>query len=641
MRILQHLAAASLLAVATLAHAAPGDDDLLAAREAFQRGQQSQLADLAPRLRSHPLYPYVEWWQLRNRLAELPREDVRQFFERHPGQLVTNRLRADWVRALARQRDWESVEREAALVVDPDTELRCLRLQARLARGDREAAREARPLWFVGREQPDACAPLFDALFASRALDDGDIWTRVRLAFQAGNATLGRGIAQRLPASQRPEQRLLDAAVKNPQKYLEARNLALRHRGDREIALFAIGRIASSTPQAAAHLWQRIDDRLQKDERTAGWAVIAPAAARKHMPEALAWYRAAGDTALDDAGIEWRARAALRAREWPELLATLDDMRAELRDTAAWRYWRARALREQGRDMEAGAILAVLAGEHNFHGLLAREDLGPAVGAPPETFKPLDEDVRNAARIPGLQRALAWYRAGLRYEGNLEWMWTVRELDDAQLLSAAELARREGWYERAIATADRTKRLTNMELRYPAPYQDLLRASARELDLDDAWVYGLVRQESRFTTSAKSSVGASGLMQVMPATAQWIARKLGLSDWRRATAETAGENVNFGTYYLKHILTQLDGSPVLASAGYNAGPRRAEIWRGSTAMEGAIYIDTIPFTETRDYVRKVMANATQYARIFGRPLDSLKQRIGIVSPRNGGTAAGQ
>jgi soluble lytic murein transglycosylase len=130
-------------------------------------------------------------------------------------------------------------------------------------------------------------------------------------------------------------------------------------------------------------------------------------------------------------------------------------------------------------------------------------------------------------------------------------------------------------------------------------------------------------------------------MQVMPATAQWIARKLGLSDWRRATAETAGENVNFGTYYLKHILTQLDGSPVLASAGYNAGPRRAELWRGSTAMEGAIYIDTIPFTETRDYVRKVMANATQYARLFGRPLDSLKQRIGIVSPRNGGTAAGQ
>lgn len=636
MRCLLRLAALACLVLATTgAHAAAGDDDFLAAREAFQRGQPSQLAELAPRLRNHPLYPYVEWWQLRNRLAELPREDVRQFLDSHAGQLVANRLRADWVRALARQRDWEGVDREAALVVDPDTELRCLRLQARLARGDREAAREARPLWFSGREQPDACGPLFDALFAARLLDDNDLWTRVRLAFQAGNATLARGIAQRLPAAQRPDKRLTDAAVKNPLKYLEARNLALRHRGDREIALFALGRIASATPQAAANLWQRIETRLPKDDRAAGWGFVATAAARKHLPEALAWYRAAGDTPLDDAGAEWRARAALRARDWRELLATLDAMHGELRDTAAWRYWRARALREQGRDMEAGAILAVLAGEHNFHGLLAREDLGPAVGAPPENFKPLDEDVRAAARIPGLQRALAWYRAGFRYEGNLEWIWTVRDLDDAQLLSAAELARREGWYERAIATADRTKRLTNMELRYPAPYPELLRASARELDLDDAWVYGLVRQESRFTTSAKSSVGASGLMQVMPATAQWIARKLGLSDWRRASADTAGENVNFGTYYLKHILVQLDGNPVLASAGYNAGPRRAELWRGTSTLEGAIYIDTIPFAETRDYVRKVMANATQYARLFGRPLDSLKQRIGVVPPRNG------
>ncbi len=625
-----------ILTFANAAVAAPGDSEFLAAREAFQRGAHDRVADLAPALRNHPLMPYVEWWQLRSRLAELPRDDVRRFLDRNAGQLVANRLRADWLRALARQRDWEAFDAAMPQLVDPDTELRCLHFQSRLQRNDREALRDAQALWLTGRELPDACTPVFDAAFATDVLDEDDAWARVRLAFAAGNATLARGVALRLPAGRRPDAKLIDAATRNPQKYLDAKGPLLRHRGDREVVLYALGRLAGGIPQGAANTWRRLEGRLPKEDRAFGWGLLATAAARKHLPEALTWFREAGPgVPLDDSQAEWRARAALRAKDWGELASAIEGMRSDLRDTSVWRYWRARALRQQGREMEAGAILAVLANEHGFHGLLAREDLGPAVGAPTETYKPKEDDVRTAAQIPGLQRALSFYRMGLRYEGNLEWIWTVRDLDDVQLLSAAELARREGWYERAIATADRTKKLTNMELRYPTPYQDLLRASAREFDLDDAWVYGLIRQESRFTTSAKSSVGASGLMQVMPATARWIAGKLGLSDWRHAVGDGADANISFGTYYLKHVLNKLDGSPVLASAAYNAGPGRAEGWRTTSAMEGAIYIDTIPFTETREYVRKVMANATQYARLLGRPQDSLRTRIGTVPARTG------
>jgi soluble lytic murein transglycosylase len=224
----------------------------------------------------------------------------------------------------------------------------------------------------------------------------------------------------------------------------------------------------------------------------------------------------------------------------------------------------------------------------------------------------------------------------MRYEGNLEWIWTVRDLNDQRLLAAAELARREGWWERAINTAERTKTLTNMDLRYPTPYENLLRARAREFDVDEAWLYGLVRQESRFNPSARSSVGASGLMQIMPGTARWIAGKLGIKGWRQGSEHDPDTNVNFGTYYLKQMLVQLDGSPVLASAAYNAGARRAQNWRSDVPLEGAIYIDTIPFTETRDYVRKVMSNAAQYARLFGRQMESLTERIGVVRPRAGG-----
>jgi soluble lytic murein transglycosylase len=250
--------------------------------------------------------------------------------------------------------------------------------------------------------------------------------------------------------------------------------------------------------------------------------------------------------------------------------------------------------------------------------------------------KPSEDEVTAAAGTPGLRRALAFYRLGLRYEGNLEWIWTVRDMDDVRLLAAAELARREGWWERAINTAEKTRTLTNMDLRYPTPYENLLRARAKEFDVDEAWVYGLVRQESRFNASARSSVGASGLMQIMPDTAKWIAGKLGIKGWRQGTETDPETNVNFGTYYLKEMLVRLDGSPVLASAAYNAGPGRAQNWRATVPLEGAIYIDTIPFTETRDYVRKVMANTAQYARQFGRQMESLTQRLGVVQPRAGG-----
>lgn len=639
---MRHLWPLLVLIFVNTAVATPGDTEFLAAREAFQRGAHDRVAELAPALRTHPLMPYVEWWQLRSRLAEFPRDDVRRFLDRNAGQLVANRLRADWLKALARQRDWEAFDAAMPQLVDPDTEMRCLHFQSRLQRNDREALRDGRALWLTGRDLPDACTPVFDAAFAAGVLDEDDAWARVRLAFASGNATLARAVALRVPAGRRPDAKLVDAATRNPQKYLDAKAPLLRHRGDREVVLYALGRLAGGVPQGAAQTWRRIEPRLPNEDRAFAWSLLATAAARKHLPEALTWFREAGPgVTLDDGQSEWRARAALRAKDWQELASAIEAMRSEVRDTPVWRYWRARGLREQGREMEAGAIFAVLANDHGFHGLLAREDLGPAVGAPPENYKPKEDEIRAAAQIPGFQRALSFYRMGLRYEGNLEWMWTVRGLDDVQLLSAAELARREGWYERAIATADRTKKLTNMELRYPTPYQDLLRASAREFDLDDAWIYGLIRQESRFTASAKSTVGASGLMQVMPATAKWIAGKLGLSEWRHAVGDGADANISFGTFYLRHVLDRLDGSPVLASAAYNAGPGRAQGWRATSPMESAIYIDTIPFTETRDYVRKVMANATQYARLLGRPQDSLRTRIGTVPARAGAGPAEQ
>jgi soluble lytic murein transglycosylase len=290
-------------------------------------------------------------------------------------------------------------------------------------------------------------------------------------------------------------------------------------------------------------------------------------------------------------------------------------------------------LQLQGKTAEANALLVPLSAEHHFYGLLAAEELGDAIGAPSEPYRPSEAEIKEFANLPSIRRAIALYRLGLRIEGNREWFWAIATLDDRQLLAGAEFARRNELWDRAINTAERTKAVHDFTLRYLAPYRDRFRAHAREHGLDEAWVLGVARQESRFIADARSSAGASGLMQLMPATARWVAGKLGLQGFRQSVVTDLDINISLGTYYLKHVLETLDNQPVLASAGYNAGPGRARAWRSQEPMESAIYTETIPFDETRDYVKKVMANATFYARQLGLGLTSLKDRIGSIPAR--------
>ncbi|MDH5342577.1 MAG: transglycosylase SLT domain-containing protein, partial [Betaproteobacteria bacterium] len=271
--------------------------------------------------------------------------------------------------------------------------------------------------------------------------------------------------------------------------------------------------------------------------------------------------------------------------------------------------------------------------DFSFYGQLALEDLGGTVQSPAAAYKPTEEDIRKITEKPGIQRALALFRLDVRLEGVREWLWAIRGFDDRRLLAAAEVARRNAVYDRAINTADRTVFEHDFGLRYLAPYRDQLKAAARQLDLDEAWVNGLIRQESRFIAQIKSRAGASGLMQLMPATARWVAGKIGLKNWHWSQVNEVDTNISLGTYYLRHVLDTLDGSPVLASAAYNAGPGRARGWRNDQGMEAAIYAESIPFNETRDYVKKVMANASYYAHNFSQQSQSLKARIGKIEPR--------
>ena len=620
-----------LAAVLAPAYGASGDDEFLAAREAFRTGNYARLEKHAAKMKGHLLEPYVNYWQLTMRLEQASPGDARAFLAANRDSPLSERLRTEWLKTLGRREQWDLFNAELPLVGGDDIEITCYALQSRLRVHPAESLQEARPLWFVARDLPESCTPLFSALSQAGMLSNDALWMRVRLALEVGQVSLARRIAEWLPSGQAPEPAVLESVATNPAGYLDKQKFHLKSRAGRETVLFAVHRLARTSPSQAAQHMAKLEPQLTGEERAYLWGMIGYLGAMRHEREALAWFARAGD--LSDQQLAWKARAALRVRNWQEVLAAINTMTGRESSDPAWRYWKARAFKTLGREEESVELLKPLAGEFNFYGQLALEELGGKVVVPATLYKPGAEDLRAMGRHTGLRRALALYRLNLRAEANREWLWAIRDFDDKQLLAAAEIARRYEIYDRAIGTADRTVGLHDFSLRYLAPYRDVLKVQTEQLALDEAWVYGLIRQESRFISEAKSHAGASGLMQLMPGTARWVAKKMGLKDWRWAQVTDVDVNVSLGTYYLKHVLEALDGFPVLASAAYNAGPGRARAWRPEAPLEGAIYAETIPFNETRDYVKKVMANAGYYSHTLSQQTQTLKQRLGMVTPR--------
>jgi soluble lytic murein transglycosylase len=622
------VALAMALAASAPASAADAGDDFLAAREAFRAGDARRLELYASRLQNYVLEPYVAYWRLRLRLEEASASEVRRFLTSYADTPLTGRLLGDWLRMLGRTQQWDVFDAEYPRYSGEDIDIACYAIQSK-ARVQPETIVEARALWFVPRELPDNCTPLFNVLAQDQKITREDMWSRVRLALEAGQVSMAQRAAAYLPAGQQPDARALTHISTNPAGYLERQQFDVTTRGGREAVMFAVYRLARTSPQQAAAHWVRLESRFGAEDRAYVWGQLAQFGAMRHDPDALAWYAKAGD--LSDLQLAWKARAALRQRNWPEVLAAIDAMTDREREQSAWRYWKARALKAAGRTEEALALLKPVAREYNFYGQLALEELGESISTPPAAYKASAQEIRAMGDDPSIRRALEFYRLSLRVDATREWIWAIRKFDDRQLLTASEVARRYQLYDRAINTADKTESLHDFSLRYIAPYRDVLKARANQMGLDEAWVYGLIRQESRFIVDARSGVGASGLMQLMPATARWVAKKMGL----RAIGNVSevDTNVSLGTYYLRHVLDSLDGSPVLASAAYNAGPGRARTWRPDTPIEGAIYAETIPFSETRDYVKKVMANASYYGHLLSQQLQSLKQRVGVIGAR--------
>ena len=628
-----------LFAISQAAQAEPASDEaLLGAYDAYRAGDAIKLARYSKRLEGTLLEPWADYWRLAVRLEDASDADVQAFLAKHKDTYVAEVLRGDWLKVLGERHEWTAFERDAQGFARPDLEIRCHELNARIARGDAAAREDAQAVWLEPHELPEGCAALVASLMKTERFTTTRIWQRVRILYESGQITAAKTALGYLPKSEAPDERALAEAARVPKRLISRLPAWLTDRPLREVAVLAGIRYARADPEGAAKALEgAFGDRLPGRELKYLWGRVALEGARVHLEQALAWYARADDTPLDDDQLAWKVRAALRRGEWQIVRDSIDRMSPAARQDPAWTYWYGRGLAAAGEEAGARAYFLRIAGQTDFYGLLADEELGYVASVPETNYAPSDEEVGQAASNPGLARALELIRLGVRTEGVREWLFSLRSLDDRKLLAAAELARRAEVYDREIQAADRTERLHNFSLRYPMPYREVFEEYARSHGLDAAWVFGLVRQESRFVAEARSGSGATGLMQVMPHTARYVAASIGLRHFRSRRMAELETNVRLGTGYMKIVLGQL-GHSVLASAAYNAGPARARRWRDAKPLEGAIYVETIPFPETRDYVKKVIANSVFYSALIEKQPTPIKQRLGVVPALNGALA---
>ncbi len=609
---------------------------LLQMQQAARKGDQKTLAALLPATAGHPLEVWAQYWELKARLGQASSQEVEDFLQRWRGSYLEDRLRNDWLLLLGQRRDWAEFARlHADFRMQDDKQLRCYDLAIATIEGNApaDASAQVKTLWLDQPARDDGCTYAASELFAANQLDAATVWQRARLGAERNQlATVSKAVTIAAPQ----HTAALAGLMKSPQTFLQAKTPP-----PAQLATLALIRLAATQPEQAVELlkasWSKT---LSSEQRHAVWGVAGKVAARKLSDDALTYFAQVQKlTDLDDDTLGWLARSALRAGRWQRVQDAIAAMGPAAQQDNTWIYWRAYALRQANpQDATAQTLLRSIAGVDDFYAQLALEDLGQAITPPPEPQPPSAEEMARAQANPGLQRALQAIALGLRAEGVREWNYTTNlhepgGMNDRDLLAAAQLACQAQVWDRCINTSERTRSLTSWRQRYPMPFHDEVIARAGDIDLDPAYVYGLIRQESRFIMDARSVVGASGLMQVMPATAKWTAKKIGMTDFTPGMINQHDVNITIGTAYLKLALDDFQGSMVLAAAGYNAGPGRPRNWRNGPVLDAAIWAENVPFNETRDYVKKVLANTTNYAAFISGQPQSLRQRLGKVGPK--------
>ncbi len=626
--------------VAGLSAPAPAQLDREAERERFRqawaaasRGDQAQTLQAIADLPDYPLRPYLEFELLRQRVDQVPEAVMEQFLARHRDWSFHDQLMLNWLRSLGRRGEFEALRRHARQA--RDAEVRCYLARADLAAGATdELADRVRELWLVGRSQPSACNPLFD-WWRRQHLRPDLAWQRFHLALRAGEVDLARYLRRYLDSDQRHWAELWLSLQAQPAATLAQARGWNDHEQARLIVSTGLTRLAARDWARADELWPSLARRFNFDAET-----------RAQVERDIALYRAVG---LDPGGLtaiqrlpaaqrdqqilEWQVRVALAQQEWEAVLAAIAAMDAVEQARPRWRYWRARALAANGRP-EAALVYGSLAGEANYYGFLASARLGQDFSLCSQELAADAAIQRRLMRDAEFERALELHRVGLNGHARRTWQQVSARLSQAELHQAALLASAQSWHDRAIHALGAAGTLQAYPWRFPLVERGKVTESVQRWPVDPALVYGLMRAESAMQPDALSPAGARGLLQLMPGTASAVAGRHGLPYSGQADLMRPAINLPLGIAHLHELQNRFNGEWIHVAAAYNAGIGAVNRWRDSRPfVEPDIWLETLPFFETRDYVPRVLAFATIYEWLLGQPPRVLKRAL-LADPPN-------
>lgn len=623
---------------------AANEAELDAQREAFTKawasarnGDRQEFQKALAGLSSYLLYPYLQYEDLRHRRSKVDDEVMVEFLETHRSWAFSSALEKSWLRALGKRGRWDSVLKYGA--ESKDTQVRCHVANARIRKGQTSGLLpEARGLWAVGKSQPDACDPVFSWLKKQDGISSGLAWQRVSLAMAARERNLARYASRYMDESERVWAERWYEQDRGGYRRLQTASTWPDSERAWEIADFGLRRLARNDPDRAWAIFSVLDKDFawSKDLRGGLLAELALWSAVDRSPGTNERMAAVPDEYRDDRVLEWWVRFQLLSADWTSIPNTIDQLSPKVKDDSRWRYWDARARLEAGQTEQGRSMMMPLAGEANFYGFLAADLMDMPYSICPQEPGISDEAVEDLLQKEGFDRALELRNVALPNWARSEWGRATRGFDNEGLRTAAALAEREQWFDMAIFALGNSGDLRWYEWRFPLVYEELVKPKAQAKDLDASWVMGLMRSESALAEDAISHAGARGLMQVTPHTATQLARRHSIPYSGRAELLEPETNVLFGTTFLRELLDRYEQNAVLATGAYNAGPGAVDRWvaDGYTG-DPVVWIDTLPYFETRDYIPRVLAFSTLYEWRFGDPVKRISARmpaIGMDSP---------
>ena len=591
------------------------------AQKALARNDSGPYFSYQSALADYPLLPYLAYDELTNRLKSASNAEIERFIGEHGDLPQINWLKLRWMRQLADRGDWNTFVR----YYDPKmnfTELDCLYGQYQLGHGNKaEGYATAEKLWLVGKPQPDACDTTFAMWQADGQLTEEKVWKRLKLAAEKGNYSLATVLSKRLPTLGSQGALMVNVA-QNPSQLSQTTRFGARDHATADVVGLGLRRLAKQDPEKAINLLDYYSSVLpfSSDEKVSIAREIGLSLARRYDPRALPMMVKYDPQLRDDTVTEWRLRLLLRLGRWEEAYELTRALPPSLAETNRWKYWQARSLQlAQPQNKQAVSLYKPVADERDFYGFLAAD----RINAPYQlNNRPVAPDAGTMQRVrnaPSTRRALEFYARGEIINARREWYHAARHLSHDELLAQAKIAYDMQWYFPAIRAISQAKYWDDLDIRFPMAYRNTLVREARNRGLHSSWVFAITRQESAFMSDARSGVGATGLMQLMPATAKETSRKFGIPLASPQQLIVPDLNIQLGAAYLSQVHGQFNGNRVLATAAYNAGPGRVRQWlKDARHLAFDVWVETIPFDETRAYVQNVLS----YAVIYGQKLNA-------------------